>query len=148
VKRFVVRPGLTLSGGVAACSVGVPPGELLRIKSVVVTLTSDANAASRRLALTLAEDVSFLTGPIYMMKPEAEVLASMAVVFVYGIGVSAVARTITALGNDDAMAHPLPPVEFERGVRVQFTVDNAQAGDTLTRCEIICESGTPAEMLT
>jgi len=114
----------------ANLTVDLGPGRFVVVNSVRVTLTTDANAANRFLA------VEYLArGGLAVMRNAATVLVTASTtnqVFQFDNQ-----HTVSEWNTGTPVFAPLMPLPLSAGWQLKLTVDSIQAGDTLATCRIL-----------
>lgn len=97
----------------------VPAGKVWRLRGMILTLVTDATAATRRVHVTLDDG----TTVFYRRAANASQAASLTQNYVLAVGEqeSAVRDTWTT--------DPLPEIDLPAGARIKTVTTNKQAGD-------------------
>ena len=116
----------------ANLTVTIPNQRFVVVRSLQVTLTTDANAANRLLSVD------------YLLGTRATAVRNMATV---AITANTTAQqfqfdnqhTVSEWNTNTPVFVPLLPLPLPNGWTVQVTVDNIQVGDTLTSCKVVVD---------
>ena len=126
----VVTPADPAAG--ANLTVTIPNQRWVVLRSLTVTLATDANAANRLLS------VDYLLGSrLTAMRNAATLLVTAntsATVFQFDNQ-----HTVSEWNSGTPVFVPLLPLPLPNGWTVQVTVDNIQTGDTLTSCKVVVD---------
>jgi hypothetical protein len=126
----VITPADPAAG--ANLTVTIPNQMYVVVRSLRVTVATDANAANRFLS------VDYLLGSrLTMMRNAAAVLITAntsATVFQFDGQ-----HTVSDFATGTMVFAPLKPIPLPNGVTVQVTLDNKQAGDALTSCVVVVD---------
>lgn len=128
----VLNPASPAAGANYSFTVGSLGVESVRVVSCKATLTTDSNAANRVFAL---DYIGGRSGTMIRNSPSAVYTASTsATVFQWDH-----AHTISEWNANTIVFVPLVDVLLYPGWSVQLTVDNIQAGDTITAIAVVLE---------
>jgi hypothetical protein len=126
----VITPADPAAG--ANITVSIPNQRFVVVRSLLVTVATDANVASRFLS------VDYLLGSrLTMMRNAAPLLLSAntsATVFQFDNQ-----HTVSEWNTGTMVFAPLKPLPLPNGITVQVTLDSKQAGDQLSSCIVVVD---------